>query len=276
MPAIRVADYELSYSFNGAQSRTDGLTLVLVHGAGGQELDWPIAWRSLDDITRKMGLTPKSHSGDLDNYPIYAVDLPGHGQSGGNSQRSVDAYADSIAGFLEALDLTNVLLVGHSMGAGIALTLSIRKNERLAGIALIGGSSRLAVSDAILTGLQSAFEATVDNIVKYSWNRDTGDFFKQKARQQMLEAGSDVVHDDFYACSQFDLSAELSAVTMPTLVIASDNDRMVPLETSRTMAQAIANSKFITLQDCGHFQHVEQTAAVAAAMSDFLKNELVR
>lgn len=276
MPAIRVADYELSYSFNGAQSREDGLVLVLVHGAGGQELDWPMAWRSLDDMTRKMSLTPKSHCGDLDNYSIYAVDLPGHGKSGGSSKPSVDAYADSIAGYLEALDLTNVLLVGHSMGAGIALTLGTRKNERLAGIALIGGSSQLVVSEAILTGLQNAFEATVDNIIKYSWHKNTDDFFKQKNRQSMLESGSGVVHDDFYACSQFNLSNELDAVTIPTLVIASASDRMVPLETSRVMSEAIPNSKFVGLKDCGHFQHVEQTAAVAAALSEFLKDELAR
>lgn len=271
MPFISVGDHELSYSFNGASTRKDGLALVLVHGAGGHKQDWPATWRSASQKMQGMGLTARSEGRQLENYPIYAIDLPGHGRSAGKSQTHVDAYANTVASFLEALDLKKVVLVGHSMGAAIALTLAVRANPGLAGIVLIGGSSRLVVSDAILDGLRSDFEPTVDNIVRYSWHKDTSAFFKRENRQRLLEAGSDVVYNDFLACSRFDLSDRLSTVGIPVLIIAADQDRMVPLETSRKMAEALPQGTFAELRDCGHFMHVEQPRQVARVLASFLE-----
>ncbi len=271
MPSASIGGYNLSYSFNGAGEREDGVVLVLVHGAGGREHDWPQAWRSLNDLTRSMGLTPQSHSGLLDTFPIYSLDLPGHGQSGGASQQSVDSYADAVAEFLSVMKFKKVILIGHSMGSAITLTLGVRGNAQLAGLVLIGGASKLVVSEEILTGLQTAFEATVDNIIKYSWFKQTMGFFKQKGRQRMLEAGSQVVYNDYFACSQFDLSGELDKVSLPTLVIASDHDRMVPVANSRSMADALADSRLVILEDCGHFQHIEKTNRVAEEITTFLE-----
>lgn len=275
MPNISVGDHELSYSFNGVEDREDGLTLVLVHGAGGRLADWPVAWRSNADMTRLVGLTPKSHDGGLDKFPVYAVDLPGHGQSGGTSLDTVDAYATEIAAFLDALDLNNVFLIGHSMGAAIALTLAVQGNPRLASIALIGGSSKLVVSPAILDGLQNDFEATVDNIIRYSWHKKTTDFFKQKGRQRMLEAGSEVVYNDYLACSRFDLSEKTVDLDLPVILIVSTGDRMVPPEASAPLAASLKNCRHVVLEDCGHFQHMEQVSRVANELTDFL-NDLAR
>jgi len=270
MAKISLNEYDLSYSFNGVSNSGGGISLLLIHGAGGQEVDWPLAWRSLDDLTRALGLTPKDHGGELDNYPIYSLDLPGHGKSGGESQTSVEKYADAVNEFVTAIKLDNVCIVGHSMGASIALNAALNKYSWLTAIAMIGGASKMFVTDAILEGLKENFEPTIENIVKYSWYKNTGAFFKQKARQRMLEAGSKVVHDDFYACSQFDVSDRLAEIDIPALVIASDYDRMVPLKISREMADQLSRSTFVTLENCGHFQHIEQTSRVAKELANYL------
>ena len=270
MAKISLNEYDLSYSFNGVSNSGGGISLLLIHGAGGQEVDWPLAWRSLDDLTRALGLTPKDHGGELDNYPIYSLDLPGHGKSGGESQTSVEKYADEVNEFVTAIKLDNVCIVGHSMGASIALNAALNKYSWLTAIAMIGGASKMFVTDAILEGLKENFEPTIENIVKYSWYKNTGAFFKQKARQRMLEAGSKVVHDDFYACSQFDVSDRLAEIDIPALVIASDYDRMVPLKISREMADQLSRSTFVTLENCGHFQHIEQTSRVAKELATYL------
>ena len=270
MAKIPLDGYELSYSFNGVSNSGKGIKLLLIHGAGGQEVDWPLAWRSLSDLTRALGLTPKDHGGELDNYPIYSLDLPGHGMSGGESQTSVEKYADIVNKFVTAINLDNVCIVGHSMGASIALSAALNKYNWLKAIALIGGASKMFVTDAILEGLKENFEPTIDNIVKYSWYKNTGAFFKQKGRQRMLEAGSKVVYDDFYACSKFDVSDRLAEINIPALVIASDHDRMVPLKISREMAGQLSRSTFVTLENCGHFQHIEQTSRVAKELANYL------
>jgi pimeloyl-ACP methyl ester carboxylesterase len=271
MPTVDTPIATLAYTHNGVVPEPGRPALVLVHGAGGRERDWPMAWRSRADYTRDMGLTPSGHAAELDTRPVYAVDLPGHGGSGGSGADTVAAYADAVAAFLDALDLGDAIVVGHSMGAGIALDLAARHNPRLAGIVLIGGAARLNVSDAILDGLQSHFEATVDAIVKYSWFKQTTAFFKQKGRQHIIETGQATVYGDFLACSRYDLSGRLGDVAVPALVIASDNDRMVPLEASRAVHDGLTDSRLVTLENCGHFQHIEQTAKCAEAISEFCR-----
>ena len=285
MPKVDIKNHQISYSYNGVSSGSSNPTIVLIHGAGGQEIDWPRAWRSANAQAKSMGLTPsnqgviKLFNAGLDDYSIYAVDLPGHGKSDGKSKSSIDEYSIDIIDFLDAMDLANVCLVGHSMGAAIALSASLSQHWRIRSIVAIGGASKMVVSDSILDGLQNTFEATVDNIVKYSWHKQTGaiadsqqmaKYFREKAKQRILNAGSRTVYGDFLACSRFDLDKRLVEISVPVLVIASDCDRMVPLHVSQEMAEKLPNAQFVTLEGCGHFQHIEQTSRVAKELSNFL------
>ena len=285
MPRVVIKNHKISYSFNGVFGDISSPKIILIHGAGGQEIDWPMAWRSANDLTGSMGLTPSNQgvsrlfNAGLDDYSIYAVDLPGHGKSEGKSKLSIDEYSNDIIDFLDVMDLKKVCLVGHSMGAAIALNASLSRHWRICSVVAIGGASKMNVNHAILQGLQNTFEATVNSIVKYSWHKKTGAvadseqmaaYFREKAKQRMLDAGSKTVHGDFLACSNFDLSARLEEIAVPVLVIASDGDRMVPLKVSREMAEKLPNSEFVSLENCGHFQHIEQTAKVAGELVTFL------
>lgn len=266
MARVSIGDYDLSYDHNGVEPSDDGLSLVLIHGAGCSRLDWPTAW--------SRGQSEPSLGNQLNAYPIYVPDLPGHGESAGSGFDTVDAYAKDLSSFIDALELKRVLLVGHSMGAAIALTLAVDHHPRIAGIAMIGGSSRLVVSDTILDGLQTNFGPTIDGIVKYSWFKTTDASLKEMNRQRLIDAGKEVVYNDFLACSRFDLSQRLNEVDVPTLVIASNDDRMVPIDASRKMADAIKDARFVGLENCGHYQHMEQTRRVADELSVFLASKL--
>ena len=285
MPKVDIRNHDISYSYNGVSSDTSNSTIVLIHGAGGQEIDWPKAWRDANAQAKSMGLTPSNHgviklfNAGLDDYSIYAVDLPGHGKSDGKSKSSIGEYSNDIIDFLNAMELENVCLVGHSMGAAIALNASLTQHWRIRSVVAIGGASKMYVTDSILEGLQNTFEATVDNIVKYSWHKQTGaiadsqqmaKYFREKAKQRILNAGSRTVHRDFLACSKFDLDEHLGDISVPVLVIASDCDRMVPLHVSQKMAEKLPNARFVILEGCGHFQHIEQTSRVATEVSNFL------
>jgi pimeloyl-ACP methyl ester carboxylesterase len=285
VPKVAINNHEISYSFNGVSSDISSSEIVLIHGAGGQEIDWPMAWRSANNLTGSMGLTPSNQgvsrlfNAGLDDYSIYAVDLPGHGKSEGKSKLSIDEYSSDIIDFLDVMDLKKVCLVGHSMGAAIALNACLSGHWRICSVVAIGGASKMIVNDAILEGLQDTFEATVDSIVRYSWHKKTGAvadspqmaaFFREKAKQRMLDAGSKTVFGDFLACSRFDLSKRVGEIVVPVLVIASDCDRMVPLNVSWEMSEVLKNSYFVCLENCGHFQHIEQTGKVAAELVNFL------
>ncbi len=285
MPKVTIQNQEISFSSNGVLGDKSSPKIVLIHGAGGQEIDWPLAWRSADHLNRSNGLTPSNQgairlfNAGLDDYSVYAVDLPGHGKSDGKNKTTIAEYSRDIMDFLDAMDLENTCLVGHSMGAAIALHASLSNHWRICSVVAIGGASKMIVNDAILDGLQNTFESTVDSIVKYSWHKKTGAvadssqmaaFFREKAKQRLLDAGSKTVFGDFLACSRFDLSKRVGEIVVPVLVIASDCDRMVPLNVSWEMSEVLKNSYFVCLENCGHFQHIEQTGRVAAELVNFL------
>ena len=59
-----------------------------------------------------------------DFNPVF-IDLPGHGESGGEGEEEIERYADHVHSFLKALNLQKLILVGHSMGGAIVQTLAI-------------------------------------------------------------------------------------------------------------------------------------------------------
>src|SRR5512140_1427122 len=77
--------------------------VVLIHGAGGNHLYWPPELRRMP------------------NQRVFAVDLPGHGNSHGVGHHTIDDYAEGILAFAKALKLASIALVGHSMGGALAL-----------------------------------------------------------------------------------------------------------------------------------------------------------
>ena len=62
----------------------------------------------------------------------------------------------------------------------------------------------------------------------------------------------------------------MEEIAVPVLIVASDCDRMVPLNLSWEMSEILKNSYFVSLENCGHFQHIEQTGKVAGELVKFL------
>ena len=111
--------------------------IVFIHGAGGNYLHWP------PEIRRLTG------------QRIFAPDLPGHGKSDGVGRQSIDDYAQCILDFLDALHIHKAILIGHSMGAAIALTLALDHPRRVLALGLIGGGARLKVSPDLIQNSSS-------------------------------------------------------------------------------------------------------------------------
>ena len=93
----------------------------LIHGAGGHHLYWP------PQIRRLTG------------YRVYALDLPGHGRSGGSGQQTIDSYTTAVKDWLIEVNLHSAVFVGHSMGSAIALSLALNYPDHVLGLVLIGG-----------------------------------------------------------------------------------------------------------------------------------------
>src|SRR5512144_1734171 len=95
------------YYFSHNEDERSRPPIILIHGAGGTHLSWPPEVRRLPD------------------QRVYAVDLPGHGKSEGIGRQSISAYARNLVAFMDAAKLSKAVIVGHSMGGAVALTLGL-------------------------------------------------------------------------------------------------------------------------------------------------------
>jgi pimeloyl-ACP methyl ester carboxylesterase len=245
----------LAFSESGVQAG-DELPLLFIHGAGGNRYFWPPQLRRLA------------------GYPVYALDLPGHGQSPGPAEGSIKGYLDRIRDGMSAVGLKPALWVGHSMGGAIALTAALTNPADVAGLVLIGTGARLRVSPQLLAMIadEIQWERALDLITEWSFSNRADRRLVELARQRMADVNRKVLGADFSACDAFDVMVDLDKIQVPTLVICGREDRMTPMKYSRFLAEAIGGAELRLVDGAGHMVMLEQPAAVAAAITEFLDN----
>jgi pimeloyl-ACP methyl ester carboxylesterase len=244
------------YYFTHNPEKRDRPPVILIHGAGGSHLSWPAEIRRLPE------------------QRMLAVDLPGHGKSAGLGKQSIPEYARSILDLMDALKLFNVILVGHSMGGGIALNLALDHPERVVGLGLIATNARLRVAQPILDGLAHHVTSlsTIQTIVDWSYGPQAKESLKLLAARLLAETRPAVLHGDLVACNQFDVIQRLAEIHKPTLIVCGTEDRMTPLRFSEALAAQIPGAALQTMDKAGHMVMHEQPRRVAGVLNIFLKS----
>lgn len=227
--------------------------VVLVHGAGGQYAHWPPHIRRLRDTT------------------TYALDLPGHGKSGGKLRASVTAYAADVLAFMDALGLRRAVVGGHSMGGAIAQTMALNYPDRLVGLLLVGTGARLRVLPDILDGLLTQHAATVELIVSKNYAPGAPDQLVRLGKRVLMQCPPEVIHNDYTACQNFDVMQRLSAIRHPTLIVVGSDDQMTPLNYAEFLRANIPNARLEIIENAGHMVMVEAPQQVAEAIDNWLE-----
>lgn len=221
--------------------------LLLVHGAGGMHLDWH------SDLRRKMPMS------------AIAVDLNGHGKSGGGGHQDVGEYALDMVALLDKMGIAQVVVVGHSMGGAIAQVMALQHKDRVAGLVLVGTGARLIVNEAILEGIIAETQQTIDLIMKWAWGQDTPDDWRVMGAKRLSETPPLVTYHDYVACNNFDVRDSVHTLTVPTLIVSGEQDKMVKPSLGAYLHEQIEGSEFITLP-CGHMIPVEAYAGLGEAI----------
>lgn len=238
-------------------------TVLLVHGAGMDQTVWQQQSRYL------------AHHG----WNVLAVDLPGHGKSEGAPLSSVGAGADWLVGLMDGLGLERASLVGHSLGALIALDAAGRYPDRIAKLALLGVTPKMPVHqdllDAAAANQPVAGQLIVGwgfgkrahrggNIAPGMWMMGGGGRLLEHARPGVLAA-------DLTAANAYAGGLEAAGrVTCPTLLLLGAADRMTPVKGARALQEGIADCRTVVLPGAGHMMMIEAPRETLKALTGFL------
>jgi pimeloyl-ACP methyl ester carboxylesterase len=242
MPTTIIGGEKLHYHHHRGALNVKTLPLVLVHGAGGNLMHWPGELRRLPD------------------HEVYALDLPGHGRSGGRGRTDIGAYVEVVREFTDALKLPAFVLGGHSMGGAITLEFALRYGGRLAGLILVGTGARLRVAPQILMGIQNDIEGTTALLAEWAHGEHIDPNLQRIYLRRLREVDPQVLTNDFRACDVFDRRADIAAITAPTLIICGDADRMTPVKYSQFLAAEMPGARLIILPGAGHMAMLEPSS----------------
>lgn len=198
----------------------------------------------------------------------HAPNLPGHGSPG--SARTVAEFGDFIESYLERNDVRDVILCGNSLGGAIALEIGLRKNPRVRALIALGSGSRLKVAPAILSGLQTQFDATIREIAALMFAAPSSEA-QSSIIQGMQSVGQAQTLHDFEACNRFDVTERLPELLLPVLALTGEHDAMTPPKYARFLADRVPGGRVRIVPGAGHLAMIERPAETNDAIANFVQ-----
>lgn len=253
---------------------SDAPTIVFCHAWGVSERMWEY-------------LTPTFSAA---GFRCVTYDRRGHGRSDiASGGYDLDTLADDIAVLMDHLDLADAILVGHSLGAAEAIRYLTRHGAaRVAGLVLSAPTAPgLAKSPANPQGFDQAFTDAVRQMIATDvgamLEATTSDQFfgpghtvsallSDDIRRQILATPVPVLLATFDTNAAADLTAELPAITVPTLILQGDLDQSNPVEvTGRRCAELIPQATMVVFEGTGHGVYRSGAAAYGDRIAAFAR-----
>jgi pimeloyl-ACP methyl ester carboxylesterase len=241
-------------------------TVLFLHGAGMDHSVWPLQARHF------------AYRG----WNALCLDLPGHGRSealadDGRLLDTIAGMADWLTEVTGALGLEDVHLVGHSMGALIALEAASRDEAPIAKIALLGAAPAMPVHPALLEAAGGEAPLAAEMICdwgfgpagRFGGHPAPGSWMQGHALQLLTQSTGRLLQTDLAACNSYERGMEAAAaVTCPALVVAGRVDRMTPYKASAKLAEALPSGRLVVIEGAGHMMMIERADATLDALRD--------
>ncbi|RYF97006.1 MAG: alpha/beta hydrolase [Chitinophagaceae bacterium] len=272
---LKKTGIELCYLDEG----TGGETMLFIHGLANYAPGWK------KNIEHLKG-----------SYRCIAPDLPGNGLSeGGNHPYSIHYFSYVIKELLEELKITNVTLVGHSMGGQIALTLALKEPTLVKKVILCAPAGLETFTPFELSFYQTTisfldFFSTEENSLKklirssfYHYTHQADDMIEDLTTLLKLQPAQQyrkMVEACIHGMLHEPVLNSLHLITQPILILFGDRDALIPNRllhpiTTRKMAEeAVArmpDAELHIIPQAGHFLQWEKAPVVNNYISAFMK-----
>ncbi len=216
---------------------------------------------------------------------MVAPDIVGFGytERPDGAEYGKELWLKHLLGFMDALSLTKVNVVGNSFGGALALLLATRHPERVNKLVLMGS---VGVSFALTEGLNAVwgYEPSVANMKKllgvFAYNRDyVNDDLAELRYQASIRPGYQETFSQMFPVPRqagvdaltIDENA-IAAIKHQTLIIHGHEDAVIPRANSDKLLELIPNAELHVFRQCGHWVQIEKSARFNEIVSQFLKS----
>jgi len=253
--SVRVDDLDLY-----AEDRGEGApTLVFIHYWGGSSRTW----------SEVIGLL-------ADRFRCIALDLRGWGKSDRHAQDySLSAQASDVEHVIEAFDVEDFVLVGHSMGGKIAQILAARRPRGLRALILVAPAppTPILIPDEQKRGMLDSY-ATPDGVrdaLQVLTHRQLSDDQRRQVTEDTVGGAEGAKIAWVSQGMALDISEQTAAISAPACIIVGSADQVESEAVLRQKLLALVpRARFEILEGVGHLSPLEAPGSVADAISDFL------
>ena len=260
MPTIDIGDAEIYYETHGT-----GTPLLLVSGLGGVGSYWTPNIRAL-----------------AERYQVIIHDHRGTGQSSRSRIRySVDQMTADLVALMDHLKVDKAHLVGHSTGGAIGQTLAVIQPDRLKSMVIYASWTKndpyfartFEARRTLLTSSGPAAYVRSAPIFLYPdwWINENLALLEEREKTTIPACPpADIVASRIDAILDFDRTADLPGITVPSMILCAKDDILTPPYFSRELARLIPGSELVVLDRGGHCASEVDTLAFNTAVLDFI------
>ena len=214
--------------------KTEGISLLFIHGGGGSHLVWS---NQLDEFSYK--------------HRTIAIDLSGHGKSDTvNGDVTIEQqFVGEVSALVRHLKLENFVLIGHSMGGGVAMSYVLKNNcVKPRALVLVDTSSDLAILKVAQGLMKEALESHKSTDL----------------------ANVTLLMRDLIVSNKFNITDRLGEIDVPTFVIVGEDDDVVPPHVAKALCDAIPRSDIAVVRGADHVPMCEQPEEFNRLLRKFL------
>ena len=256
-------------------------TFILLHGFGASTFSWREVMQPLSQYGRVIA---------YDRPAFGLTERPMPGEWSGESPYSPEAQTKLVIGLMDALGVESAILVGNSAGGTISASVALTHPQRVQALVLVdaaiyAGGGAPAWSRPLLGTPQMRhvgpliarqIQAQGRTFLETAWHdpsRITPEIFAGYEKSLQVENWDRALWELTAASHSSALENRLDELTLPVLVLAGDDDRIVPTEQSVRLADELPSAELVVLAGCGHLPQEECSQSFMDALIAFIGNQ---
>jgi pimeloyl-ACP methyl ester carboxylesterase len=199
-----------------------------------------------------------------DQHRTYALDLWGFGDSDKSTNRhGVEKYVSLLKDFMDGLGVAPAALVGHSLGATVAVKFAVANPDLVTRLMLV---SLPVMGETINRRLFTIGSTSrLGRLLSGRWPVD-----HEEVLAEVEKANESVIASTVQACAELDLRGNLRQIEVPLLAVYGEKDSLVDPAQARLLEDTVSNIRSITLPESRHFPMLDEASKFHRLLKDFL------